>query len=82
MELYNIIGGIGVFLLILDYFLLETGKVKPHDISYCGINIAACVCVLYSLAFAWNLPSFIIQVSFIAISIYGINRGIKDRKKG
>lgn len=81
MEFYNIVGSIGVFLLILDYFLLEVGKVRPHDFSYCGINIIACICVLYSLAFSWNLPSFIIQISFIAISIYGINKGIKDRKR-
>lgn len=80
MELFaDIIGVTGTFLLVLAYFLLQTEKIKSDDYSYLYMNGIAAALLLFSLCFSFNLGSFIIEIFWIAISIYGIWK--KKRKK-
>ena len=71
-DIANIIGVTGTGMLILAYFLLQHGKIKSDDTSYLYMNAIAAALILFSLCFHFNLASFIIEIFWIAISVYGI----------
>lgn len=68
----NIIGLIGVGLLVLAYFLLQTGKLTSHGLNYSLLNLIGALMHLYSLYFFWNIASVVIEFFWIAISGYGV----------
>ncbi len=72
--IYNTLGIIGVGLIVLAYFLIQTGKITSTDISYPLLNLIGATLHLVSLYRFYNLPSVVIEIFWIAISVYGIYR--------
>lgn len=72
MDFPNTIGVIGTILLITAYFLLASQRIKGDSYTYLIMNAIAATLILYSLFYYFNLASFIIEIFWIAISIYGI----------
>lgn len=70
--IYNATGIVGIGLIIVAYFLLQTGRVKSDQILYPTLNLIGAMLHLISLYRFYNLPSVIIEFFWIAISIYGI----------
>ena len=70
----DIVGIIGVFFVILSFFLLQTEKLTSNSPFYLYSNFFGSVLLLFSLYFHWNLASIIIELLWLAISIYGIIR--------
>lgn len=68
------IGIIGVICILGAYFMLQKGAWNAHSQKYIFTNMAGSACVILSLMDNWNLPSFLIQAFWIAISIYGLIR--------
>lgn len=82
--LFDGIGIAGVGLILLAYFLLQTGKLTARHMRYQWLNIAGSCLLLVSLYWKWNTPSVVIQCSWIAISFYGIyqtRKGAKNAEK-
>lgn len=76
---YDFIGNIGAALIVLAFFLIQTGKVTAKDVRYSLINgIGACL-IIVSLLYNFNLSSFMIEVFWITISLIGIYSWIKER---
>ncbi len=78
--IFTVIGNIGVFLIILAYFLLQAEKVKADSISYLLLNLFGSAGILVSLYKEWNFSAFLIEVFWIIISLYGIFKSLKHRK--
>ncbi|WP_275862757.1 hypothetical protein [Vibrio sp. CAU 1672] len=72
LDLYNIVGLLGASLYLLSYLLLNTQKLSGDSLNYIAMNMAAAICVSISLLEYYNLPSLIIQLSWVVISIIGI----------
>ena len=70
--LFNITGIFGVSLIILAYLMLQIGKVKSDEVKYPLLNLIGAVLLLISLFRFWNLASVIIEIFWIAISLYGL----------
>lgn len=70
--LFNAAGVIGVILILIAYFGVQTGKLKPTDMAFPLLNFTGALLHLISLYMFWNLASFIIEVFWIIISIYGM----------
>ena len=70
----NIVGLIGVGAIVLAYGLLTAGKVSAEQLSYHLVNLLGAVLILLSLLVHFNLASFVIEIVWIAISLYGIWR--------
>jgi len=66
-------------MVLAAYMLLEHGTFKSHDKPYLALNILGSCGILASLYANWNLPSFVIQTLWIAISFYGIYKGKKHK---
>lgn len=70
----HFLGLAGVAVYIGAYFALQAGLVRGQGYVYAGLNTAAACLVLISLAENFNLPSAVIQVTYIAISVFGMVR--------
>lgn len=73
-ELYEYAGLFGVVLYLSAYGLLQAGLIGGNSYTYTLLNLFAAAFVLVSLALHFNLSSALIQISWIAISIFGMIR--------
>ncbi|MEM9342306.1 MAG: hypothetical protein AAGA87_04625 [Pseudomonadota bacterium] len=68
------IGLLGVAFYLGAYALLQMGVLSVERSGYALLNIAAAACVLFELQRNFNLPSVLIQVAWITISVAGLVR--------
>lgn len=79
-KIADIIGIIGVILILLSYSLLQLGKLNVNSLSYSMVNLLGALLILISLFYNWNLASVIIEIFWILISLYGIGKSIWSKK--
>ena len=72
MNIYNAVGLIGTFIYLISYFLLVKGRIDGNGFRYILMNGLAASLVLFSLIKEWNLPSFVIQLCWLLISVSGL----------
>ena len=77
--LYDILGLLGSLIIIAAYFATQRGWVEASDWRFPLANLIGAVLILVSLVFAWNLAAFVMEVFWIAISIYGLVRSVGVR---
>ena len=69
---YDFIGNIGVFMILLAYFLLQLNRIDNHSLSFSLMNFCGAFMILVSLYFDFNLSAFVIEFFWLLISMYGI----------
>lgn len=70
----DLFGIFGVLLYVGSYFALQAGLIGGRGYLYPALNATAAGSVLLSLVHNFNMSSAMIQVTFIAISIFGMMR--------
>lgn len=78
--LHDLIGLLGVTILLIAYFLLQSGKLTTTHLWYSILNLLGALMILYSLFFDWNLSAVVIETVWALISVFGIWR-VLSRKK-
>jgi hypothetical protein len=68
------VGMLGVSLVLIAYCLLQSGRMSSNAPAYSWLNVAGSSAILVSLTHAFNLSSFVIQVAWIGISLWGLWR--------
>lgn len=81
MSIFEIAGFLGVALYLGYYAALQFQLLDCKGMIYPFLNFLAASCVLISLSESFNMLSALIQVSWIAISSYGIIRLLVQRMK-
>ncbi len=71
-SIYDIVGNLGVVLIVGSYLLLQINKVKSSSLSYSMMNLLGASFVIISLIENFNLSAFIIEAFWIGISFIGI----------
>lgn len=79
MNVYEIYGIIGVILIVVSYFLLQINKISSNDLKFSLMNFFGSLLIIVSLFYNWNLPSFIIEMFWMAISMIGIIKYFKNQ---
>ena len=74
VNIYTNIGIFGVIIYLINYTCLQMGLISGQSYLYAAVVILGASCILISLLADFNLPTAIIQCSFILISITGILR--------
>jgi hypothetical protein len=74
VTIFDIVGVIGTALIIAAYFASQQGWVDARDWRFPFVNLIGALLILVSLWVAWNLAAFIMEVFWIAISLYGLVR--------
>jgi hypothetical protein len=80
LSIADIVGIIGVIIILVAYFLLSTDRMVANSFTYHIINFIGAWMILFSLYFHWNLSSVIIEVAWIAISLIGLYRVVRVRE--
>ena len=73
------LGILGVVIYMVSYVFLNAGYITGHGYHYTLMNMAAAICVLASLSQSFNLASAMIQICWIAISLFGLARLRRER---
>ena len=69
---YDILGTVGVAVIVLTYGLLQLERIRSDQLSYSLLNAAGALLILISLFYTFNLPSFIVEFFWLLISLFGI----------
>ncbi|MEM9235024.1 MAG: hypothetical protein AAGA69_12400 [Pseudomonadota bacterium] len=70
----DLIGYVGVTAVLVAYAGIQTGRIGPDTLVYPVLNAAGAFTILVSLAFHPNMPSIVIEIAWLAISLFGIYR--------
>lgn len=76
---HEIVGLVGVAFVLLAYFGLQSGKLRGDGLASQFANILGAGAIALSLVYDFNLSAMVIELCWIAISIYGLVRGIRMR---
>lgn len=71
-ELHNIVGSLGVIMIITSYLFIQIDKMEVKGVQYSLINAVGALLVLFSLYYEFNLSAFIIELFWLIISLYGL----------
>jgi hypothetical protein len=75
-EPHDLLGNIGVVIVLLTYWLLQIEKMSATSLWYSLANGIGAALILVSLLFDFNLSAFIVEVVWMLISLYGLKRSI------
>ena len=81
LELPDMIGLLGVGLIVVSYFLLQVERVTFDSPVYLSMNLVGASSILYSLFFEWNVAAALIEVFWISISLFGLVRSLVKKKR-
>ena len=79
---FDLLGTLGVALILLAYFLLQIEKLKSGDLIFSVINAAGSGLILVSLYFDFNFPSFLVEGFWLIISTIGIVKYFFNKRNG
>ena len=78
---YDIIGSIGVALVILTYILLQTERIRSESLLYSALNGLGAGLIVFSLFYSFNFSAFVVELLWVLISLYGIAKYFLKTKK-
>ncbi len=69
---HDVVGNLGVLLIIVTYLLLQLGRLPSQQLSYSLLNALGAALVMVSLLFEFNLSAFMIEFFWLLISLLGM----------
>ena len=69
---YDIVGTVGVSVIILTYVSLQIEKIKSDSLIYSLLNAFGASLIIISLIYNFNFSAFIVELFWILISLFGI----------
>ncbi len=69
---HDMLGNVGVVMIIVAYFLLQIGRVSGQGPWYSVVNGVGAALVLVSLYFEFNLSAALVESFWLIISIMGL----------
>ena len=73
-DLLDLVGNIGVVVLMITYLMLQLNKLRSDGLAYSLLNAAGASLIVLSLLVNFNLSAFIMEVFWVLISFVGIYR--------
>lgn len=80
MTLSEIIGLTAPVLFIYAYAMITLGRWSSESLRYQVLNFLGAIAILISLIDHWNLPVFILELCWGAISVYGIRKALRKQR--
>ncbi len=79
-EWHDLVGNLGVFLVLLTYLLIQMGRMDIRRPTYSVANAVGALLIIVSLLHNFNLSSFIIEIAWLLISFFGFYRWLRERR--
>ena len=77
---FDLIGNVGVLLMVVAYLLLQLEKLSGSALSYLLLNAVGALLVMISLMFRFNLSAFLMEAFWLLISLYGLAKPLLSRR--
>lgn len=77
MNYHDLIGTIGVGLILLAYFLNLFAFIKKEGVLYFSINIVGAGIACYASVLIDFLPFIILEGAWVIVSIFGLAKALK-----
>lgn len=77
---YDLVGNLGVLLVLGTYLFVQMGRMDMRRPGYSLANAGGAVLILVSLFYDFNLSSFVIEIVWLLISLYGLLRWQRQRR--
>jgi len=71
---HDILGTVGVAVIIVTYVLLQAEKLRSDSLYYSLLNAVGPSLIIVSLYFNLNFPAFIVEFFWLLISLFGIGK--------
>ena len=75
----DLIGNIGVVVLMVTYLLLQLNRLRSDDLAYSLLNAGGASLIILSLLVNFNLSALLMEVFWVLISFVGIYRYFRLR---
>jgi hypothetical protein len=72
LNAFRAVGLVGVGFILVAYFANQRRWLSSEDWRFPAANLGGSTLILASLFVEWNTPSVVIEVCWIAISLYGL----------
>ena len=72
--LLDLVGNVGVVILMVTYLLLQLNKISSDDLMYSLLNAVGASLIVISLLVNFNLSALLMEVFWVLISFVGIYR--------
>lgn len=76
MKLKELVGWIGVVLILFGYTLITLGIIEPKSITYGLINLLGALGIIISSYYKRDYQPVILNVIWLIVAIIGITRSI------
>jgi len=77
--LLDLIGNIGVVMLIFTYLMLQLNKLSSDGLTYSLLNAVGASLIILSLSVDFNLSAFMMEAFWVLISFVGIYRYLRSK---
>ncbi len=77
---FDLVGNVGVLLMVIAYLLLQLEKLSGSAISYLLLNTIGAILVIISLRFRFNLSAFFMEAFWLLISLYGLAKPLFSKR--
>lgn len=74
MSLIDLVGVLGVLLVLLAYAGAQLGRLDPRDATSLTMNLAGAGLILGSLLFRFNLAAFLMESAWASVAAFGLVR--------
>ena len=74
MRWYDVLGLVGVALILLAYLLLQLRRIDPTAAAFSALNAVGAGLILLSLYYDFNLPATLMEGAWLLVSLYGLGR--------
>lgn len=78
---YDGVGLLGTGMILLAFALLQAGRLSGTGLAYQLLNLFGAAGILVSLLGTFNLSVFLLEIAWVAVSLYGIVRSLRARAK-
>jgi len=77
--LLDVVGIIGVIVLMITYLLLQLDRLQSSGLTYSLLNAIGALLIIFSLLVNFNLSAFLMEAFWVLISLIGIFRYFRLR---
>lgn len=77
---FDLIGFVGVLLIIVAYLLLQLEKLPSSSPIYSLMNALGALLIIISLVFDFNLSAFVVETFWFLISLLGLTRSLLSNR--
>ena len=77
MKWHDLAGSAGVLLIVGAYLFLQLERFASNAISYLVANALGAALILLSLTLEFNLSAFLMELFWLAISLFGLVRRMR-----